>query len=442
MQYTDKDLASVWKAIRQQGIDTSTLQRTLQMSKGQLDGIRRRNRKDWEAAARDYFKRNPQIEPVQQVKVVQTNIRLQAEKKELTKQLDAAIREKTVLEEMREMIEATVPQLPPLKHPPKPVQASKSGCTTETMVLNLGDLHGGEIVLPKRVKGMNHYNSEICRQRFAHYIQTHLEIKERLEAGGGWHFPELVVNLLGDIVSGTIHEIERHSDQTIIQTAMGLGQMIAEGIAHLAQHYPAIHVVGVVGNHGRLPDQRRKPYKDPERNWDYLVYLAVAQYLKQYPTVHCFFPSAYTIQMDIRGWKFQIAHLDDVKSWGGLPAYGLDRYARNQNAGEAMRGQHIDYFVGGHFHQKIEMDVGGAELIVNGDMKGTDEWVQGALGKSGEPRQLFFAVHEDHGITHRWDVKLQSPRLDVPQFSNTPWKDLEEDEAGEPIEIYRVASVG
>jgi hypothetical protein len=143
--------------------------------------------------------------------------------------------------------------------------------------------------------------------------------------------------------------------------------------------------------------------------------------------------------MNIKGWEFQITHGDDVKSWGNTPAYGLDRHARNQNSGEAMRGKHIDYFLMGHFHQEMALDVGGADLIVNGDFKGTDEWIQGALGKNGCPRQTFFAVHEEHGITHRWGVKLANADPEPEYlFTISPWKGVEEDEAGNLIEIYQV----
>jgi hypothetical protein len=439
MQWSKNELRVVFDYLRKNGPQVQALCQTLDMTKGQVDGIRRRYPEEWAEAVDRFHKANPKLDPDVQAKAIQQNLRLQAQKTELQREVKALAREKTVLEELRDLVEESLPALDVPLDLPDLVTVLPDETTVETMVVNIGDLHGGEKVAPERVKFMNEYNSEVCRARFGHYIETHLKIKEKLESSGGWYYPELVVNLLGDIVSGTIHEIENHSDHTIIKTCMGMARMLAEGIAYLARHYPTVHVMGVVGNHGRLPDQRKKNHKEPERNWDYLIYLSVAQYLKDYSNVRCHFPSAYSIQMDIRGWRFQLAHFDDVKSWGGLPAYGLDRYARNQNSGEAMRGEHIDYFIGGHFHQKVEMDVGGAEVIVNGDMKGTDEWVQGFLGKNGCPRQSFFAVHEEHGITHRWDIKLANPSPDAPRFTITPWDECEQDETGAPIIIYKVA---
>ena len=35
---------------------------------------------------------------------------------------------------------------------------------------------------------------------------------DRMERGGGWSFPRLVLGVNGDMMSGTIHEVERHSD--------------------------------------------------------------------------------------------------------------------------------------------------------------------------------------------------------------------------------------
>ncbi len=439
MLWSPQELKAVFDFIRKNGPATALMGQNLDLTKGQIDGIRRRNPEDWASAVEDYNKKNPKIAPEVNNRAMQDALKLKTQNRALSAQLESAVKEATLIEELERIVKQSVLPLPCPTDLPKKVKISDKDLALETMVLNIGDIHGGEIVKPERVKYLNEYNSLICQQRFGHYIHQHLKIKDKMEAGGGWYFENLVVNLLGDMVSGTIHEIERHSDHTIIKTCMGIASMIAEGIAHLARHYPEIHIMGVVGNHGRLPDQRKKAYKDPERNWDYLIYLAVAQYLRDVPNVKCFFPSSYSIQLQIRGWRFQLSHGDDIKSWGGLPAYGLDRSARNQNAAEAMRGEHIDYFIHGHFHQKIEIDVGGADLIVNGDFKGTDEWILGALGKAGCPRQTFFAVHEEHGITHKWDIKLDKGAApDAPLFSITPWDVVENDERGQPISIYEV----
>ena len=65
-------------------------------------------------------------------------------------------------------------------------------------------------------------------------------------------------------------------------------------------------MVGTVGNHGRLPDDKKVPSKDPTRSWDYLAYLFA------------------------RAWKRY--HLRGV-AFSKVPAWLLQRIVAAYNAG-------------------------------------------------------------------------------------------------------------
>jgi hypothetical protein len=97
--------------------------------------------------------------------------------------------------------------------------------------------------------------------------------KRDAEAAGRVVMPELTVCLNGDFLTGTLHGLEKHSDApNIVRAALACGDLIALALRDLAADFPAVSVVGVSGNHGRLPDDRKVPTKDPTRSWDYLAY--------------------------------------------------------------------------------------------------------------------------------------------------------------------------
>ena len=176
---------------------------------------------------------------------------------------------RATLEALFRDIVAQVPPLPPIAVPP-----GKGTETRETLLLHLSDWHYGEIVDGQGTRGMNAYNTEIARRRVSTIVQSAIGIAEKMRAGGGWAFPRLVVALNGDLVSGTIHELERHSDpKNIVWSVYECGLLLAESLRVLAEHFPQVDVFCTSGNHGRLPDARRMQSKDPTRNWDTLVAL-------------------------------------------------------------------------------------------------------------------------------------------------------------------------
>lgn len=439
--WSNDELSDVFKCVATVGPVTNVLCSTLGLTKGQVDGIRRRYPTEWAEAVERWDEKHPKISPEAKNQHLRQNIQLRQTQSELKRQLDAAIKEESLGETIRIAIEQNIPALTPLQDYPERITPN-SGTVEETLVMLVSDLHLGETVKPERVKFLNEFNDTVCQQRWGHYVESVLKIKEKMEAGGGWHFPELVIPLLGDMVTGSIHNLEMDSEQTVVKSCMSAAAMIAEGIAFLAQHFPEVHVMGVAGNHARLPDRHKKAYKEPTRNWDSVVYYAIAQYLRNVPNVKCFFPESFFIQADLRGHRFQFAHGDDIQSFGSFPIYGLSRHVMNQNSGESARGEHISYFCMGHFHQKNELGFSGAELLINGDFVGTTEYVLGKLGQVGIPRQVFFGVHKDHGISHRWEVRLSSPSPTAPLFAKNPWEPLENDIDGQPIQIYTVGAEG
>jgi hypothetical protein len=166
----------------------------------------------------------------------------------------------------------------------------------------------------------------------------------------------LVVALNGDLVTGTIHELERHSDpDNIVWSVYGCGMILADAIRTLSGSFGAVDVYCTSGNHGRLPDARKMQSKDPTRNWDTVAALFAQTALRDVPNVRVVIPNSYAVSYELEGVTVLQSHGHDIKSWSGIPWYGISRFLGNYNGMEAARGGRIGAYLFGHFHSQTNI---------------------------------------------------------------------------------------
>lgn len=196
-----------------------------------------------------------------------------------------------------------------------PSEGGKTKATTdETMLQMFSDWHSYEEISRDGTRGFNEYNAQVMAQRVRRLVETHIDIKDRLEAGSGWRFRKLVVASNGDYVPGTIHELERHTDAPNTALAVyGTGMILAQALRDLAAQYEEVEVFCTSGNHGRWPDAKRMQQKDPLRNWDTLVTLFAREHLRETKNIKWYIPDAYSVGFSIYGWNFLQTHGHDIK---------------------------------------------------------------------------------------------------------------------------------
>lgn len=374
--------------------------------------------------------------PEEQFKARTVEQALRNEVKYLKGELNAAARETNLMARLIRETNDSVPLLPPA--PPLWVPGSFTGKTIETSVQFISDLHGYEDVSAERTRGLNEYTPDIAAQRMATLVASHASIVQKLRIGA-YEFPELVIALGGDFHPGTIHDLERHSlkDSNAVLHCYGVAWLLAQTIRELARLYPKTYVFGVPGNHGRMMDARRMQQKDPTRNWDYMIYLIVVEMLRG-TDIEFWFPDSYGAQVDIRGFNFLLNHGHEIKSWGGIPWYGISRYIDRTNAVEAARGNKIDYHLLAHFHEYVSLPHAAGETFVNGSVIGGNEFSLNAIMKMSWPHQLMFGVHEKFGVTWRFPLRLDNVRVDAPAFTMTPWKALQEVASTNPTRTWSI----
>ena len=319
----------------------------------------------------------------------------------LTSKLKSYQREALLTEALTEELHEATLAMPPFPKIPHKKPAAKT--IVEDAVLHLSDEHADQIIFPHRVQNLETFNFNVVLARAEKLVNTVIEITQATLAN--YRFENLWIFANGDHVNGEIHDGSNHSEyRNVIRNSIAVGHMHALMIRDLAQYFKHVYVIYTPGNHGRR--SKKKDYRGAWDHWDYLV-AETAKLSTPDKTVEFLIPDSHSVNVTVRGWTFNISHGDDIKSWMGLPFYGLERQTRRLMALNVTQGRIIHYFVRGHFHQMSSIEHPGGETFINGSWKATDEYALEKLGAFCRPSQLLHGVHENHGVTWRLPIYIK-----------------------------------
>ena len=293
--------------------------------------------------------------------------------------------------------------LPPVKQPTFPKSSKHK--TTEQAVLLLSDTHLGEVVRDDEMRGLNEYNVNISNKRIKHLVNTVADLTANKLSG--YNIEKLNLFLLGDMVCGAIHEeLSETGEGNIMDWTVNIAYILAQVVQELLMTFPTIDIVGVVGNHGRTRKQVR--YKERYVNWDFAAYQYLSMFLAEeikVGKVVCKFPTSFWTTHDVLGWNWLILHGDNIKSWMGIPWYGIIRTTHRLKEMLAVKNENFEYMAIGHFHNQGTLDMMKGRRIINGSVIGGNEYSMGAMFTTSEASQFFCGIHKDEGITWEYHSK-------------------------------------
>ena len=93
-----------------------------------------------------------------------------------------------------------------------------------------------------------------------------------------------------------------------------------------------------------------------------------------------------------------------------------DHRMRGRNA---QVGMEYDTMLMGHFHQLIQLQ----RLIVNGSLKGYDEYAYANNSPFESPRQALWLTHPEHGITFSAPVNVERGARKMHAGGWVAWKE-------------------
>ncbi len=288
----------------------------------------------------------------------------------------------------------------------------------EVLMTSWADWHAGEVVYKSELNGINEYNMKIFERRVKRLVENTIKLSKNHGPG---NYPGAVVNLLGDMVSGGLHEEHRKTDEMPPHDCvLRVVELLSWGLTQMADAFGKVYVPCVCGNHGRTTI--RPEYKQyVHKNYDYLIYKILEREMKK--------ANENRIVIDVResnevlykvyGTSYLAVHGDMISKGGGDGIIGsLGPIARGEikTRGRASSsGMEYDILLMGHYHQSFWLP----RVICANSLKGYCEYSKNALNAPpAPPTQPMWFHHPRYGITSRWEIMVEEP---VSSSTTTTW---------------------
>jgi transposase/predicted phosphodiesterase len=279
--------------------------------------------------------------------------------------------------------------------------------------LFLSDIHFDEFVDPAQINGVNQYSRQIARQRIQNVFETSINILTKFIAKP--KYDGAVVALGGDLLSGNIHEeLVETNEAPILSSVLELTQLLIDGITLYATTFEKVFVPCVVGNHGRL-NKKPKCKNRVFDNYEWLIYQNLSRHFDGDDRVTFYIPDGPDAIFNIYNKTFLLTHGDQFKGGSGISGImsplhlGLHRKQKKQ----AAIHQSFDVMILGHFHQYIHTN----SMIVNGSVKGYDEFANLCNFAFEPPQQALWINHPTHGMVFRTPVLCDKTEKDFSKLS-------------------------
>ena len=269
--------------------------------------------------------------------------------------------------------------------------ARKDGHSEAVAIVVASDWHVEETVKAETVNGLNAFNLAIAKERIGWFFQNTVRLLEI--TGRDVHLKGVVLALLGDFLSGAIHEelVEVASMQPV-DAILWVKQLLASGIEYLLQKTSLkFTIVCKDGNHGRTTKETRHA-TETGYSLEYMMYKTLAEHFKDNPRVQFVIERGYHTYLDVFGYVLRFHHGNYIRYQGGVGGITIPL---NKAIDQWNKAKSADIDVLAHWHQML--DTGNA--ILNGSLIGYSPYIIKIKGKYERPRQVFFLVDSKRGKT-------------------------------------------
>jgi UDP-2,3-diacylglucosamine pyrophosphatase LpxH len=269
-----------------------------------------------------------------------------------------------------------------------------------TPVLMLSDLHLDEVVEPAEMDGLNEYNRAIAHQRLEGVVNSAVMLMHDYVAG--LTLDGIVVPLLGDIITGDIHEeLAKTNEDTVQGTIVHWVPALAAALSYLADEFGHVFVPCVDGNHDR-GTKKTQAKKRTESSNAWIIYNWLADTLRDDERITFSIGTSPHQRIDVYDTRFLLAHGDAFRSAGGVGGLypSMNKWLLRMHNLYSNARNDFDYALIGHWHQLLW----GSDFVVNGSLKGYDEYARHGGFNFEEPQQALFVVTPERGVVQRMPV--------------------------------------
>lgn len=270
------------------------------------------------------------------------------------------------------------------------MRSRKVAAATAGVVLS--DWHIGELVDPSTINDLNSFNLKIAEeriqrvfQRTVFFIETYRDVAD---------IDELVVALLGDLITGYIHEeLLESSEISPTEAIIFLREQICGGLDFLLKEagVKRIRVPTAFGNHGRTTPKKRisTGYKN---SYEWMLYKLLERDYRNDPRVEFQVTNSIHCWTEVQGYKIRSHHGDSILYQGGVGGITIPVNKAVAQWNKSQRA-YLDLF--GHYHQFLPH---WSSWICNSSLIGYNAWALFIKAEFQPPSQTFFVIDREHGL--------------------------------------------
>lgn len=270
----------------------------------------------------------------------------------------------------------------------KPSATAEFSESTAFMIWS--DWHIEELIKSATVNGINEFNLDIAEQRIRNLCVNGVKLLQTCRTST--KIDELVIGLLGDFISGNIHE--ELLENTCLEPGKAIIQaeeFIAGAIQYIldSTDLKKIRIVCCDGNHSRIT--KKIHYSTQQGNsLEYLLFHMLRNRFKGESRVEFLISEGYHAYIQVYDKKVRLHHGHYIRFNGGMGGIFTPVYKAIQSWNKT---QHADLDIFGHMHTQND----GNSFLSNGSLCGFGTFALALKIPYDEPKQLFFLINKNHG---------------------------------------------
>ena len=261
------------------------------------------------------------------------------------------------------------------------------GQSESTAVVLLSDWHIDEIVKPQSVNFLNKFDDAIADARIKSTFQTIVKFCKLHQKET--HIDTLVMALLGDFISGGIHDELKEGNVILpIEAIWRVQNHIASGIKHILENTEFNLVIPCsVGNHSRITEKQRVSTEQGQ-SLEWLMYKNLEQYFIGNKRVRFVINEGYHTYLNVYDYTLRFHHGHAIRYGGGVGGIYIPV---KKAIAQWNKGKHADLDCFGHYHQ-LKND---GQFISNGSLIGWNAFANRIKADFETPRQAFFLINKE-----------------------------------------------
>lgn len=259
-----------------------------------------------------------------------------------------------------------------------------------TAVLLLSDWHYEETVKPQSVNHLNKYNENIATKCIQKTFQTAVKYIKLQQ--NETYVKTLVVALLGDFISGGIHDELKEGNSMLPGEAIWRVQNhIASGIEYILSNTDVNLIIPCsTGNHSRITEKQRVA-TDYGNSLEWLMYKNLELYFLKKKRVRFIVNEGYHTYLNVYDYTIRFHHGHSIRYNGGVGGIYIPV---NKAIAQWNKSKRADLDCFGHFHQMRN----GGTFISNGSVIGWNPYAIKIKADFEKPKQAFFMIDKRYFI--------------------------------------------